>query len=39
MMPVGAYYCPEQWKPEQWERDIKRVSELGFSFTPYAEFA
>lgn len=39
LMPVGAYYYPEHWKPEQWERDIRRMAELGFSFTHYAEFA
>lgn len=39
LMPIGAYYYPEHWKPEQWERDIKRMSELGFRFTHFAEFA
>ncbi|MBC7889700.1 MAG: beta-galactosidase, partial [Ferruginibacter sp.] len=39
LMPVGAYYYPEHWKPDQWERDIKRMEALGFSFTHYAEFA
>jgi beta-galactosidase len=38
-MPVGAYYYPEHWSPTQWERDIKRMAELGFSFTHFAEFA
>ncbi len=38
-MPVGAYYYPEHWKSTQWERDIRRMAELGFSFTHYAEFA
>lgn len=35
----GVYYYPEQWKPEQWERDLKKMSELGFKFTHFAEFA
>ncbi len=39
ILPVGAYYYPEHWKPEQWERDIKRMAALGFTFTHYAEFA
>lgn len=39
LMPVGAYYYPEHWDKSQWERDIKRIAELGFSFTHFAEFA
>lgn len=39
LMPVGAYYYPEHWAPEQWERDLKRMAELGFEFTHLAEFA
>jgi beta-galactosidase len=39
LMPVGAYYYPEHWPREQWGRDLKRMSELGFSFTHFAEFA
>lgn len=35
----GVYYYPEHWPEEQWERDIKRVAELGFDFIHYAEFA
>ncbi len=38
-MPVGAYYYPEHWDPGQWERDLKRISELGFRFSHFAEFA
>lgn len=38
-MPVGAYYYPEHWPEEHWERDIKRISDLGFEFTHFAEFA
>ncbi len=36
--PVGINYYPEHRQPTQWERDIKRFSELGFGFTHYAEF-
>jgi beta-galactosidase len=39
LMPIGAYYYPEHWEPSQWERDIKRMKDLGFEFTHYAEFA
>lgn len=39
LMPVGAYYYPEHWPEEQWERDIKRIAELGFEFTHFAEFS
>jgi beta-galactosidase len=39
LMPVGAYYYPEHWPENQWERDIARIAELGFDFTHYAEFS
>ncbi len=39
LFPIGAYYYPEHWNRSQWERDIKRMAELGFEFTHYAEFA
>lgn len=39
LMPVGTYYYPEHWSEDQWERDIKRIAELGFNFTHFAEFA
>lgn len=35
----GVYYYPEHWPEGQWERDIKRVAELGFDFIHYGEFA
>ncbi len=38
-MTVGVYYYPEHWSPDQWERDIKNISELGFEFIHMAEFA
>ncbi len=38
-MPIGAYYYPEHWPESQWERDLSKMSELGFSFTHFAEFA
>ncbi|MDD6209294.1 MAG: beta-galactosidase [Bacteroidales bacterium] len=36
---VGVYYYPEHWDSTQWERDLKRISQMGFEFTHYAEFA
>ena len=39
VMPVGAYYYPEQWDENQWERDLKHMAALGFEFTHMAEFA
>lgn len=36
---VGAYYYPEHWNEKEWERDLKKMSELGFEFTHFAEFA
>ncbi len=39
LMPVGAYYYPEHWPEEEWERDLKKMAELGFQFTHIGEFA
>lgn len=39
LMLIGSYYYPEQWPESNWERDIKKMSELGFEFTHYGEFA
>ncbi len=36
---VGAYYYPEHWDESQWERDLKKMAELGFEFTHFGEFA
>ena len=36
---VGAYYYPEHWDQSEWERDLKKMAELGFEFTHFAEFA
>lgn len=36
---TGAYYYPEHWDEIQWERDLKRMHELGFEFTHFGEFA
>lgn len=35
----GVYYYPEHWPEAQWERDIRKVAELGFDFIHYGEFA
>ncbi len=39
LMEVGSYYYPEQWPESEWERDVKNMSDLGFEFTHYGEFA
>ena len=39
LMTIGSYYYPEQWPHEYWERDIKKMAEVGFDFTHFAEFA
>lgn len=39
LMLVGSYYYPEQWPESNWERDIKKMGELGFEFTHFGEFA
>lgn len=36
---TGVYYYPEHWDESQWERDFKKMNELGFEFTHFAEFA
>ncbi len=36
---VGTYYYPEHWDESQWERDLKKMAEMGFEFTHFAEFA
>lgn len=36
---TGVYYYPEHWDERQWERDFKKMHELGFEFTHFAEFA
>ena len=30
---TGVYYYPEHWNESQWERDFKKMHELGFEFT------
>ena len=39
LITTGIYYYPEHWKESQWERDIKKISEMGFEFVHLAEFA
>ncbi|RKD90650.1 beta-galactosidase [Mangrovibacterium diazotrophicum] len=36
---VGAYYYPEHWDELQWDRDLKKMADMGFEFTHFAEFA
>jgi len=36
---LGVYYYPEHWEESQWERDIAKIKELGFTFIHYGEFA
>ena len=39
MVETGVYYYPEAWNPEQWDRDFKKIADMGFEFTHMAEFA
>ncbi len=39
LMRIGVYYYPEQWPAAQWERDLRRMAEMGFEFTHFGEFA
>ncbi len=36
---VGVYYYPEHWDEGQWDRDLKKIAEMGFEFTHFGEFA
>jgi len=36
---IGVYYYPEHWDESQWDRDFKKMAELGFEFTHFGEFA
>lgn len=36
---TGVYYYPEHWDENQWERDFRKMRDLGFEFTHFAEFA
>jgi beta-galactosidase len=38
-MPIGAYYYPEHWDSTAWNADLKKIADLGFEFTHFAEFA
>ncbi|MBU3821013.1 beta-galactosidase [Flavobacteriaceae bacterium XHP0103] len=39
LMELGIYYYPEHWDKNEWERDLKNISEIGFEFIHLAEFA
>lgn len=39
LVTTGIYYYPEHWNESQWERDIKKISDMGFEFVHLAEFA
>ncbi|AXY74078.1 beta-galactosidase [Paraflavitalea soli] len=39
LITTGIYYYPEHWNENQWERDIRRIAEMGFEFVHLAEFA
>jgi len=39
LITTGIYYYPEHWNENQWERDIKKISEMGYEFVHLAEFA
>lgn len=39
LVTPGIYYYPEHWIENQWERDIKKISDMGFEFVHLAEFA
>jgi beta-galactosidase len=36
---TGIYYYPEHWNENQWERDIKKIADMGYEFVHLAEFA
>ncbi|WP_167608020.1 beta-galactosidase [Maribellus sediminis] len=39
LITTGMYYYPEHWDEKQWERDIKRIADMGYEFVHLAEFA
>jgi beta-galactosidase len=39
LVTTGIYYYPEHWPENQWERDIKKIADMGFEFVHLAEFA
>lgn len=39
LVTTGIYYYPEHWNENQWERDIKKIADMGFEFVHLAEFA
>ncbi|MDP4209883.1 MAG: beta-galactosidase [Bacteroidota bacterium] len=39
LISTGVYYYPEHWDSTQWERDLKKIAEMGFEYTHFAEFA
>jgi beta-galactosidase len=38
-MKIGAYYYPEQWAAEQWERDFDTMAAMGMQIVHMGEFA
>lgn len=39
LIETGVYYYPEAWDTAQWDRDLKKMADMGFEFTHVAEFA
>lgn len=39
LIATGVYYYADHWPPEQWERDLKNIADLGFEFAHFGEFA
>lgn len=39
LLSTGVYYYPEHWDSSQWDRDLKKIADMGFEYTHYAEFA
>jgi beta-galactosidase len=39
LITTGIYYYPEHWNKNQWERDIRKIADMGYSFVHLAEFA
>ena len=39
LITTGIYYYPEHWDESKWERDIKKIADMGYEFVHLAEFA
>ena len=39
LITTGTFYYPEHWPETQWDRDFKKMADMGFEYVHMAEFA